>query len=271
MTGQERTAWLMNGWDRLAPILKAQCPDDPREGRRLMSTRNLFITLGFVFVSWTVPGISFSHNWQILNCSRNIVYTQAELLGIERQENGTVAEGFDTNNDGKVDVVAFSASTGAADPEGRDVSHKPVPIYYEVDTNYDGSPDRRFYMWGDKMEDCDGIREVLDFNDPKAPWEDPDRRGFGGVGIDPVSETERYSIQPIVNLTISRTFADAWYLALTLGERGVALWGPFPVQADCMAFEAEFRPAFVADGWAVQGCMKPDDPRFPQVARGEGT
>ena len=138
-----------------------------------------------------------AHEWQILNCSRNIIYTQAELIEVTREENGTVSEWYDTNNDDKIDLVAYSAATGEADPTGLTVPHKAVPLYYDVDTNYDGQPDRRFVVLSNRMEDCDAIRESLDYSDPKAPWADPDIRRGGDTGVTPMSDSERYSIQPM--------------------------------------------------------------------------
>lgn len=126
---------------------------------------------------------SVAHDWQILNCTRNIVYTQAELLTIFRIPNGLVAEGYDTNKDGEVDVYALSAPDEVADQEGRKITHHDPPIYYDVDRDYDGNFDYRFTFIGTRKEECDKIILTKEYIDPKAPWEDYDERSSGDTKL----------------------------------------------------------------------------------------
>ena len=126
-----------------------------------------------------------AHNAAILDCRENIVYTAADFLFGE--SDGTFwTEGYDTDGDGVMDVMAMSHMTGAAIVNGEVViTHDPNPLFWMVDyelvetkggdTTYyyevrDGEPDT-VYIDKKGLGVCTDIVLYEDLRDPatKAP------------------------------------------------------------------------------------------------------
>jgi hypothetical protein len=100
------------------------------------------------------------HDTQILNCSgiRRSIKVDERMLG-----NGLLREGYDTNQDGKVDVVALSSMTGMAPANGGPVPHQEFPTFYIVDLNHDGFSDHVYVdVSGDGA--CESLRLYEDLN-----------------------------------------------------------------------------------------------------------
>ena len=104
------------------------------------------------------------HDTQILKCG-NI--TKAAKVNETTSPNGLLAERYDSNGDGKFDIVALSSITGSNPAGVGEVPHVPLPTFYIMDVDYDGQPD---VVYVDKNGDgnCASIvlYQELNGNDP---------------------------------------------------------------------------------------------------------
>lgn len=129
-------------------------------------------TLGLILLSLCLcfvgPLPAAGHSREITSCKGNIPYKEAKQIGSPYvlDSNGLIAEDYDTNGDGKPDVTAYSHPDGT--------KHKPHPVFWAVDLNYDGLYD---FIYIDKkgLGKCTDIVLYEDLNkptglDPRKPY-----------------------------------------------------------------------------------------------------
>lgn len=80
---------------------------------------------------------AYGHSKAIVQCKKNILYKQATKAKPDEVVSsvGLLAEYYDTNKDGQYDVIALSHTS----EDGK--THRENPLFWIVDTNYDGQPD----------------------------------------------------------------------------------------------------------------------------------
>lgn len=103
-----------------------------------------------------------AHDEMILKCSKNVPVDAIHKLKEEVLENGLIAEFYDRVDwkgefDGSHDLIAYSSPSSAG--------HMPYPIYYEVDLDFDGNPDKK-YQDVRGIGQCKDIIETDDYNSP---------------------------------------------------------------------------------------------------------
>lgn len=91
-----------------------------------------------MIVDLLLASVLLVHDTQILNCSG---VKKSTKVTEQMLSNGLLAEKYDTNGDGKFDVVALSSMTGTAPAGGGAVPHQDFPTFYIVDLDHDGQPD----------------------------------------------------------------------------------------------------------------------------------
>jgi len=81
-------------------------------------------------------GLAEGHSKAIVDCKENILYKQAVHIGVDLifESTGLYVEHYDTNGDGKFDVLVLSHMLTAT-------AHAKNPVFWIVDTDYDGEPD----------------------------------------------------------------------------------------------------------------------------------
>lgn len=119
------------------------------------------------------------HSTEIVGCSKNIHIREAKLVreGVVTDDTGYkwYAEGYDTNGDGRTDIVALS--TLLVEP-GDNIVHGEHPLYYMVDFNHDGELDAQ-YIDKSGTGDCNQIELLYDLREqePTTPNKDEPERG----------------------------------------------------------------------------------------------
>jgi hypothetical protein len=111
---------------------------------------------------------AFGHSDAIVNCDQNIKYSEAKKVDVDLvfASTGLYAEHYDTNGDGKFDVVAFS------DVNLKTLEHKANPVFWMVDRNYDGTPDAVYIDVKGKGQ-CSDIKLYQDLNAPQSNFDTP--------------------------------------------------------------------------------------------------
>jgi len=101
----------------------------------LVLNQLLFVQVGLA--ESQSPHLRLVHQDAIVNCKGNILYKEAVKVAddVLLDPTGFLAEHYDTNEDGKVDVVAFSTAIGTRG------DHRVNPVYWMVDLDFDGKPD----------------------------------------------------------------------------------------------------------------------------------
>lgn len=119
------------------------------------------------------------HNTEIVGCSKNIHIKEAKLVGARVQADDTgyewYVESYDTNKDGKADIIALS---NILEMSGDHIVHGEHPLYYIVDFNGDGEPDA-LYIDKSGTGNCDSIELLNDLREqrPTTPDKDKPERG----------------------------------------------------------------------------------------------
>lgn len=113
-------------------------------------------------------GIVAAHSDAIVKCEQNIKYSQAVKVGEDLivDSTGLYAEHYDTNGDGKFDIVALSQTDLA------DKGHRRNPVFWIVDLDLDGAPDA---IYIDKVGKgrCEDIVLYEDLNAPTSNFDLP--------------------------------------------------------------------------------------------------
>lgn len=128
------------------------------------------LLFGLLTYCHTAPAVVFGHAYEIVACRGNLVINKAQLISEEPLENGLYAERYDTNGDGKVDIIALSTII-ATRKDGEDVvilTHAEHPTFYMVDLDYDDTPDVLYVDKGPGGR-CEDIVLYRDFNIPQTP------------------------------------------------------------------------------------------------------
>ena len=101
----------------------------------LVLNQLLFVQVGLA--ESQSPHLRLVHQDAIVNCKGNILYKEAVKIGPDQIliTSGMYAEHYDTNGDGKFDVVALSTAIGA------NGDHRVNPVFWMVDLDFDGKPD----------------------------------------------------------------------------------------------------------------------------------
>ena len=149
--------------------------------KRGLVTAFLFATILLVGTCTTVK-VALAHSTAITECRNNIIYDKAVKL-FEDFDGSFVTEGYDTNGDGIMDVMALSNVTGVTQ-QGDNIiySHDPNPTFWMVDrmefdttgdgrpdtVEMDGNPDTVFVDIGGKGR-CDDIKFYKDLRIPRGP------------------------------------------------------------------------------------------------------
>lgn len=120
------------------------------------------------FVVLCVLTFSHAHETQVLNCGG---YEKAQKVAEGVIENGMLAEDYDTDGDGKIDLETLSTVTGTDD---KGLIHTAFPVFYWVDRNQDGKVDT---VWIDRNGDgfCESIVLYADLSREDRP--DTKRKG----------------------------------------------------------------------------------------------
>jgi hypothetical protein len=123
--------------------------------------------------------VAHGHSDVIVQCQNNLKVDHVTLVREWVNENGTLSEGYDRNEDGKVDIEAISyARVEKQDSGVVVVSHHPFPFLYVVDLDYDGEPDA-VYVDRHVEGRCDDVVPYLDLHDPAPRGERWDRQKEG--------------------------------------------------------------------------------------------
>lgn len=129
------------------------------------------LRVGFLFLAMLmlgVPSWAQAHSTEIVKCGNNIKYSKAVFVEDWSLPNGLLAEAYDTNGDGKTDVVALSAIKKTQPTQsGVRVEHNIHPIFWLVDLDLDGEPDKVFV---DKKGEglCSDIVLYKDLTEPQG-------------------------------------------------------------------------------------------------------
>jgi hypothetical protein len=104
-------------------------------------------------------GLAFGHSDAIVKCKGNIKYSKAVKVGVDEilATNGLYAEHYDTNGDGKFDIITLSHTDLA------DKRHRVNPVFWIVDKDYDGIPDA-IYIDKKGLGKCTDIVLYQDLN-----------------------------------------------------------------------------------------------------------
>lgn len=140
----------------------------------------LVLLLLSVFDLWN-PVLAVSHVKGSAKCF-NVDPGKARKIGPDRviESTGLLAETYDTNGDGKPDLMTMSHVQDTLDSNQATVKHSSKPVFYLVDHNLDGLPDA---IYIDKVGQgrCQDI--VL--------YEDLTRPHDAGVNFSQPSETSK--------------------------------------------------------------------------------
>jgi len=111
-----------------------------------------------------------AHTQEIIACTNNLVVKQAKLLSEDALPNGLYVERYDTNADGKTDIVALSTILSAKwiAPDKVEITHAAHPTFYLVDKDYDEEPDAVYVDKGAGGH-CDDIVLYKDLRKPQTP------------------------------------------------------------------------------------------------------
>jgi hypothetical protein len=113
---------------------------------------------------------AFAHPHDLLVCGRAV---NATPISEDVLPNGLYAERYDTNGDGKADMVALSAVTGTVIHKSKggdtvEVQHAEHPTFYLVDRDFDTHPDVVLIDKGEGGK-CADIVLYHDLNRPQTP------------------------------------------------------------------------------------------------------
>ena len=141
----------------------------------------MVLVLGMWFTLNPLLPLSVSaHSQAITACSKNIKITSAKKVAPDRyaESTGLLAEFYDTNWDGRADIVTLSHT---------DLNlgihwHHANPVFWVVDRNYDGKPDQVYVdrRGQGRCEDIVLYEDMLKPLDPayfSNPNKAPTRRG----------------------------------------------------------------------------------------------
>jgi len=119
----------------------------------------LVLALFWVWLWGTLPATA--HDILLLKCGQNTSGEDVTItvLGVSVLPNGLVAEQYATDPNMKLNLITYTPSIGGGD------DHKIYPLFYEVDHDGDGYPDK---LYIDKKGDgtCEGIVLYEDYNTP---------------------------------------------------------------------------------------------------------
>ena len=118
-------------------------------------------------------GMAFGHSDAIVKCKGNIKYSTAVKVHEDLlfSSNGLYAEYYDTNGDGKYDVITLSSTNLT------NTTHRVNPVFWIVDTDFDGTPDA-VYIDKKGLGKCPDIVLYQDLNaKPLTNETDPIDRG----------------------------------------------------------------------------------------------
>jgi len=136
------------------------------------STRNwVDVWIGLVIVGTLLALLgpcaanpAYAHGDTIVKCDRNLKVDSVVKIDEKTLQNGLLDEHYDRNDDGLVDIHAYSAITGTMD-ENNLVPHRAFPIFWHVDLDFDGRVDKIFIdIHGEGR--CGDIKLYLDMNAP---------------------------------------------------------------------------------------------------------
>ena len=113
------------------------------------------------------PDLVAAHDDAIIRCDRNLKVDHVTKVGEEMFQNGLLDEHYDRNDDGVADIHVLSSITGTTTDEGL-VPHRPSPIIWQVDLDFDGQIDRAYIdIHGESR--CEDIMLYLDYHAPLSP------------------------------------------------------------------------------------------------------
>jgi len=150
--------------------------------RKGLVTATLFIGSLVLATTCVLSQEAAAHSAAITECRNNIIYDEAVLLE-ETLQSGYWAEHYDTNGDGKLDVMALSHILDMQTREdGVYYKHDPNPVFWMVDrqefdttgdglpdtVEYDGDPDTVFIDINGEGN-CDDIKFYQDLRVPRNP------------------------------------------------------------------------------------------------------
>lgn len=119
-------------------------------------------------------GLAEGHSEAIVQCKGNILYKEAKKVDQDAllSSNGLYAEHYDTNGDGKFDVLTLSYT------DLSDKQHNAYPVFWIVDLDFDGEPDA-VYIDKKGLGKCSDIVLYEDLNSQPYSEEKPmlDRGG----------------------------------------------------------------------------------------------
>lgn len=127
-----------------------------------MTKRDKIMLLALAVWFLILCSFVFGHETQILNCGG---FKKADKVGESVIENGMLAEAYDTDGDGKIDLETLSVVMGTDD---KGLTHKSFPVFYWIDRNGDGKVD---YVYIDKYGDgfCESIVLYSDLSKEQRP------------------------------------------------------------------------------------------------------
>lgn len=97
---------------------------------------------------------SYAHDDVFRTCFNVMPTLITEVI----MENGTVAEGYDLNGDGKLDAVVYSSPLSVSE-------HSRLPTFYELDLDGDNEPDALYVDIRGEGK-CSDILLYMDYNEP---------------------------------------------------------------------------------------------------------
>ncbi len=133
-------------------------------GNHRGSSRDILCLIGVLSVvcvgTTLLDGSVEAHDEQLMACN----HITSKKVGERLLANGLLAEEYDTDGDGKKDVVALSSITGQAPAGGvGEVPHQLFPTFYIIDVDKDGQPDLVYVdVNGDGK--CASVRLYEDLN-----------------------------------------------------------------------------------------------------------
>lgn len=114
---------------------------------------------------------AYAHPGEIVHCNKGIKAKKVRQVYDKTLQNGLYAEAYDTNGDGKPDVIAWSTVYGVEKltkgkgKGGVKVLHAPFPTFYLVDIDFDGLVDK-IYVDTHGEGNCSDIVLYEDLNKP---------------------------------------------------------------------------------------------------------
>lgn len=131
--------------------------------------RSLILACGWALFQTCTSHPVYAHDAEILQCGNNLHVDHAKKIEEWVLQNGLLAEAYDRNDDGKADIVTLSVVTGhKEDGENVVIEHRPHPLFYEVDVDYDTVLDA---VYIDRVGNgvCNDIVLYQDMSEPRLP------------------------------------------------------------------------------------------------------